>query len=297
MKVCFFMAVTPRDVVIADYAIRSYGKITGLDFELVVYANGLTEAQRRFYFPRWKRLPRVRVDLSEPLNSIRHDDKTISSLNLRGPYQLHDLILDTELRKIQADYIVAVDADFEILNQRFVHHIFDALDSDRTLIGYSTDSSPGMKWFSSYSNETIFLRGRYHTWFCAYRREAFTLSDCRLTSHGEEASAEMKAQGITKSVWDTSAHFQESLQALGYRFRSLPENLRGDYMHYGAFSKNMSITRSRVMLYRAMKLREKHFLGRRLHTKLGRRFLALVGIDDAVDKERGRYQKHTLINW
>src|SRR2546423_1696208 len=44
-EVTFFMIVTPRDVVIADYAIRSYARVDDLDFTLLVYSNYLLPEQ------------------------------------------------------------------------------------------------------------------------------------------------------------------------------------------------------------------------------------------------------------
>ena len=42
------MIVTPRDVVIADYAVRSYGRIRDLDFKLAVYSNYLLPEQKAY---------------------------------------------------------------------------------------------------------------------------------------------------------------------------------------------------------------------------------------------------------
>jgi len=40
------MIVTPRDVVIADYAVRSYAKVRDLDFTLLVYSNYLLPSRK-----------------------------------------------------------------------------------------------------------------------------------------------------------------------------------------------------------------------------------------------------------
>ena len=53
-EITFFMIVTPRDVVIADYAVRSYAKMRGHDFTLLVYSNYLLPEQKAYYFPRWE---------------------------------------------------------------------------------------------------------------------------------------------------------------------------------------------------------------------------------------------------
>src|SRR4030088_1279280 len=63
------MIVTPRDVVIADYAIRSYAKIRDLDFSLLVYSNYLLPEQKAYFFPRWEVLPFVEI-----ARNPHHDD-------------------------------------------------------------------------------------------------------------------------------------------------------------------------------------------------------------------------------
>ncbi|HEY3057803.1 MAG TPA: hypothetical protein VGL99_02405, partial [Chloroflexota bacterium] len=57
----FFMIVTPRDAVIADYAVHSYTKLSGLDFSLRIYSNYLLPQQKEYYFPRWEQLPFVDI--------------------------------------------------------------------------------------------------------------------------------------------------------------------------------------------------------------------------------------------
>lgn len=42
VKITFFMIVTDRDLVIADYAVRGYGKIKDIPFKLRVYSNWIT---------------------------------------------------------------------------------------------------------------------------------------------------------------------------------------------------------------------------------------------------------------
>src|SRR5690349_12085369 len=96
------MIVTPRDVVIADYAVRSYAKLYGkCDFRLCVYSNYVLPDQKRFYFPRWEALPFVDV-VRNP-----HHDEDIGRIRgrvtedaLEGPFEYCDPIWDRELRKI-----------------------------------------------------------------------------------------------------------------------------------------------------------------------------------------------------
>src|ERR1700737_4420134 len=96
------MIVTPRDVVIADYAVRSYAKLKGVDFTLVVYSNYLLPEQKAYYFPRWEGLPFVAIarnphhDVDLPGISSR-----IQSDALEGPFEYCDPLWDRELRRIQ----------------------------------------------------------------------------------------------------------------------------------------------------------------------------------------------------
>ena len=96
-EVTFFMIVTPRDVVIADYAIRSYAKIHGLEFRLLVYSNYLLPEQKEYYFPRWESLPFVEV-----ARNPHHDDDIsaigtrVNAERLEGPFEYCDPIWDRE---------------------------------------------------------------------------------------------------------------------------------------------------------------------------------------------------------
>src|SRR5206468_1036607 len=72
--------------------------------------------------------------------------------------------------------VATVDADFELLRPRFVRHMLQAFRDQPRLIGFSTDYSPRRVHFESFTDETIMLNERNHTWFCVYRREAFALA-------------------------------------------------------------------------------------------------------------------------
>src|SRR5262245_35228646 len=115
------MIVTPRDVVIADYAVRGYARIRGLDFSLLVYSNYLLPEQKSYYFPRWESLPFVQL-----ARNAHHDadlasiSTRIHSDSLEGPFEYCDPIWDRELRTIDTPFIATVDADFEILRPGFV---------------------------------------------------------------------------------------------------------------------------------------------------------------------------------
>jgi hypothetical protein len=251
--ITFFMIVTPRDAVIADYAVKSYRKLRNLDYALVVYSNYLLPEQKRFYFPRWERNPRVRIVRNEHHDlDIEAIKSRIDSEDLEGPFEYCDPIWDRELPKIQTAYVAQVDADFEILNPRFVYYMIDALGHDPQLIGYSTDYSPPAVTFEPYKGHYIILNERNHTWFCIYRREAFALSQVSHAYYREE----LTASSIRVSGWDSSAWFQKSLRDQGWRFDYLHGRFRRDFIHYGAFSKNTLVTRDTVATFRRVALVE-----------------------------------------
>src|SRR5687768_2859816 len=100
------MIVTPRDAVIADYAINSYAKVRDEDFTLLVYSNYLLPEQKAYYFPRWEQLPFVEI-----ARNPHHDadlpgiGERIHSDALEGPFEYCDPLWDRELRKIQTPFV------------------------------------------------------------------------------------------------------------------------------------------------------------------------------------------------
>lgn len=169
VKITFFMIVTDPDVVIADYAVRSYAKIKGIKFALRVYSNWVSSSLRRQYFPRWRKFSFV--EIIEPEGQT--DENKPTDRRLEGPFERCDSIWDRELKKIDTPYHATVDADFEILNPKFLPVMLARLDSDPNLIALSTDYSPTVtNHYDSYSNQVICLNERWHTWFCIYKRKA-----------------------------------------------------------------------------------------------------------------------------
>src|SRR5919201_430568 len=130
-KITFFMIVTPRDAVIADYAVKSYGKIRDLDYSLLVYSNYLLPEQKWYYFPQWEQNPRVQISRNDQHDADVESIKTrIWDENLEGPFEYCDPIWDRELRKIDARFVATVDADFEILGAGFVKHMLRRLRAE-----------------------------------------------------------------------------------------------------------------------------------------------------------------------
>jgi hypothetical protein len=262
-EVTFFMIVTPRDVVIADYAIRSYGKIRGLHFKLLVYSNYLLPDQKAYYFPRWSRLPFVEIARNE------HHDAQIAEIGARvvqdrleGPFEYCDPLWDRELPLIQTPFVATVDADFEILRPRFVNYLMQRLRDEDDLVAMSTDYSPTDVVFEPYTGNTIVLNERNHTWFCVYKRKAFEVSNVSQAFHREM----LVGAPVERNCWDSCAYFQKSLRDQGLRLEHLHGRFRREFIHYGAFSKNTTVTRESVGLFRMLAIAEntmpRRFAGR-----------------------------------
>jgi hypothetical protein len=249
-KITFFMPVTDRDAVIADYSIPSYGKIKGIPFRLRVYSNWLSAANRKHYFPRWKRHPFV--DLLE--NEWQREKERPRGKGLEGPFFKGAYIWDTELKKIDTPYHATVDADFEVLNGRFVNEMLDALDADPKLIAMSAEYSPVKEpYYDIHTDDIIRLNERWHTWFCIYKREALASP----VSHALREEVD-PTQPVPRGIWDDAGYLQKTLREEGYRLAALDHRFRGDFIHYGAFSRNRHITRANVALYRRIRIFRKN---------------------------------------
>jgi hypothetical protein len=252
-EVTFFMIVTPRDAVIADYAVRSYSRVRDLDFSLLVYSNYMLPEQKAYYFPRWERLPFVDIAHNSHHDpDLRGINERISSDSLEGPFEYCDPIWDRELRKIKTAYVASVDADFEVLRPGFLSHMLRRLRADPELVGMSTDYSATAVVHEPYSGNTITLNERNHTWFCIYKQDAFERSQVSHAFHRDM----LPGAAVERNCWDSSAYFQKSLRDQGLRFDYLHGKFRRDFIHYGAFSKNTSVTRETVAMFRQFAILE-----------------------------------------
>jgi hypothetical protein len=258
-KITFFMLVTNRDCMIADYAISSYTKIWvekkqyGYnDFVLFVYLNCLSEENKSFYLPKWRAYPFVTLyDNAEKMQEdAPYPGQEIISpegyVNKREDYTENcDELWTTDLKKFNTPYIATVDADFEILNADFYFYLVTQLEQNKNYIGASSSYSSTALQYDTYSKRDIELQERNHTWFCIYRKEAFSLSS---VSHFyyEEVSPEGKV-----AAFDSAAYFQHDLKLnQHFTFATAPKSFRSSFVHYGATSKNRSLNRKNIGLYR-----------------------------------------------
>jgi hypothetical protein len=252
-EVTFFMIVTPRDVVIADYAIRGYSRVKHLDFTLHVYSNYLLPEQKAYYFPRWEKLPFVHIARNEQHDAdIAAIGTRITEQRLEGPFEYCDPIWDRELHTFQTPFVATVDADFEILRPRFLTTIMQRLKTEADLVAMSTDYSPTGVVFEPYTGNTIILNERNHTWFCIYKRQAFETSQVSHAFHREM----LVGAPVERNCWDSCAFFQKSLRDAGLRLDHLHGRYSRDFIHYGAFSKNTTVTRESVAMFRRLAIVE-----------------------------------------
>jgi hypothetical protein len=291
-EVTFFMIVTPRDAVIADYAVRSYAKVDPrrVAFRLLVYSNYLLPEQKAYYFPRWEQLPFVQIAKNAHHDAdIKTIGARINNERLEGPFEYCDPIWDRELHKIDSPMVATVDADFEVLRPRFVHHILQRLRDEPDLVAMSTDYSPTGVVFEPYTGNTIVLNERNHTWFCVYKHKAFEISQVSHAFHREMlAGAE-----VERNCWDSCAYFQKSLREQGLKLDSLNGRFRRDFIHYGAFSKNTTVTRESVGTFRLLAIVE-NTMPRRLAGTFRR---ARTVVLPRLENNRYQWVREAPIRW
>jgi hypothetical protein len=293
-KVIFFMIVTDRDIIIADFAVKSYARIQGIGFRLLIYSNWLSVEIKKEYFPRWEKLPYVDIQKNEWQDKMEKPTADLDPTTKPGdgrvlidrfdrPYS----IWDRELKKIGTPYVATADADFEILDGCFVTEMIKMLDSDARLALVSTDYSPlNPRYFDTYSKEEIVLNERWHTWFCIYRKEVLS-SEVSFLHH------EIQTDGpIRRLVWDDHGFFQKALKDRpGMHLRALDAAFQPCFIHYGAFNKNRSINQKNIGVYRFLRIVGKRGimgLGGRVVRGMANRLVHLL----FPEKERLSYKNY-----
>jgi hypothetical protein len=138
VKITFFMIVTDPDIGIADYAVKSYAKVQGIPFKLRIYSNWVSPHLKERYFPIWRSFDFVEIEENE----WQKDKSGLQGNSLEGPYEKGFTIWDKELKKIQTPYFATVDADFEILDAKFIPVMLNHLDKESNLVAMATDYQP-----------------------------------------------------------------------------------------------------------------------------------------------------------
>jgi len=270
------MIVTDPDVVIADYAVRSYGKIHDLNFKLRIYSNWVSSSLKKRYFPRWRQFSFV--EIVDP--DWHTEENKPTDRRLEGPFERCDTIWDRELKKIATPYHATVDADFEILDAKFVPVMLGCFDNNTNLIAISTDYTPLVSdHYDSYSSQVICLNERWHTWFCIYKHAAL---QCEV-SHA--VHVETLSGSVRYKSWDTSGYFQKALkETYGFDLGVLDFKYQSCFIHYGAFSKNRDINESNVAVYRRLQILRKRGLFGRVDGLVGKVDLLAQKSADFTDR-------------
>lgn len=254
-KITFFMIVTPRDILIADYSIKSYQKLykkyfATLPFKLVIYANTFSNDLKNEYFDEWRKLPYTEIYDNEQ-KKIKHTEigKVIISpegmeRTVEGKFELCDTIWSEAFLKFETPYWATVDADFEILNPDFILYMIEKMDKDDNLVVMSSDYSPTKCHLGEFD-----LCERYHTWFCIYKKSA---QICKVSHYW---FSETDENGKILVGYDSAANLQKHLREdYGFKMEACPQKYQNQFIHYGAFSKNRLIDKSNIEKFRKISI-------------------------------------------
>ena len=255
-----FMLVTNRDCILAHHSILSYRKLWKIydSFVLEVYANCLKAEKKERYFPQWEKLPYVAIRDNEANGKLvrKKGEKFVNPEGKRFRYEdsceHYDEVWTREHQLAKTPFWATVDADFELLAPQFIVEMMNTLRADPTLAGISTDYSSTEDAFDTYSQQVIRLNERWHTWCCIYRRETGKY----LREVSSFYSETVLPDGL-RHAFDSYAKVQQHLISAGHRMVKLPDRFQEQFIHYGGFSKNKSVTGKNVYFYRHLAIAAK----------------------------------------
>ena len=120
--------------------------------------------------------------------------------------------------------------------------------SDNPKLGFhSAEFTSTLPEFCGYSQTQCFMAPRHHTWFCLYRRAALELDS-------DFSFYEETHQGLPLK-FDHSAGLQMRLtRDHQFEGKTLRHNQRWHFIHYGAFSKNRSLSGNKLRFYRWLRV-------------------------------------------
>ena len=240
--ITFFMLVIDRDVLIADYAVRSFSMIKDFKFKLRIYSNWMTPEHKQKYFERWRKYDYVEIVANDwqDLNNLPPED---TFFGRQGSYERCDPIWDRELRKINTPYCATVDADFEILNPEFVTVMLQSMEDDPGIGVMSVNKCKTGPYYDTILNE------RMNTWFCVYRKGTLRCSVSHL--YYEEWISDKEP----KNTWDSSGFYQKALREIdGWDLATIDGRYGVCFIHYGAFSKNRHLDETNIEIYRLLRI-------------------------------------------
>lgn len=276
VAVTLLMLVTPRDIPIAHYSIRSLLRLTLAlpSLQAVVYCNGLSAEM--IHKARQLLANQTRVTLIDNTARLKAErPKAGPFINeygilatRQGPFEIPPDVWSRELISLPTEIVGIIDADFEALNHGFVEKMLCEIGTNPNIAFYSTDYNPTQELFETYSKERALIWERWHTWFCLYRRSA--LLKAHNFGYFEDRGGKIPIK------FDHSSKLQQILiQEHGYMGASLNGEMSNQYIHYGAFAQNRSLCGRRLSIYRLLKIAShngwKHKHGSALASKLVRR--------------------------
>lgn len=178
-----------------------------LPFTLYIYANTFTQDLKDEYFDNWKKLPYVELydNADKKDKYVKMGEVLVSpegyKRGVQGKFEVPDGIWSEAFLNFETPYGATVDADFEILNPKFIIRMIDKLDSNDNLVAMSTDYSPTQDYLGAYD-----LFERYHTWFCIYKKKAQV---CKVSHF---FYGETDENGKIILGYDCAAYFQKHLR-------------------------------------------------------------------------------------
>lgn len=280
-KLTLLMIITPTDFAIARYSLGALRKhIRSLsDCSLLIYQNGLSEQQEREIATitngtEWLLISN-RTALLNDIDNMKVGKQYVTDQGAtalrEGLYENGAEIWSRELVRLDLPLVGIIDADFEIFDPSFVPEMMAVFANDDKLAIFATEHSQTQEYFETYSQENARVMERWHTWFCIYRKAALEQNhDFSYKEFQDEIS------GIPIK-YDHSAWLQKILLEYGWCGHALPRENYWKYLHYGAFSKNRSLSGAKLKIYRFFRiLRHNGF--RHLHrSELASQPLQLIG--------------------
>lgn len=300
LRLTSIMIITPLDFGIAKYCLASLKEHKRLlpNFSVLVYLNGLSEVQENQLLTiidgtSWLSISN-RSKLQKIADNIEvgewyHTEEGGTALR-QGKYEGPEEIWSRELVRLDLPLVGMIDADFEIFNPSFISQMIDAFADDEKLAIFATDYSPTQKLFETYSQKPALVMERWHTWFCIYRKAALEQNhDFSYREFADETSD-------LPIKYDHSAWLQKRLIENGWCARELKRSQQWQYLHYGAFAKNKSLSGASLRYYRFLRVlrhngfrhsHESEFASQQLR-RIGEMAYRWLGLE-VYDRQRQRY--------
>jgi hypothetical protein len=300
LRLISLMIITPRDSDIAKCCLSSLRKhIPHLpNFSLLIYQNGLSELQEQEISTVIRGTPWLSVSNRSRLQEFAgnlevgawYRTEEGGTAFRQGMYESPDEIWSRELVRLDSPLVGIIDADFEVFDPSFIPEMIQAFADDDKLAIFATEHSPTQKVFETYSQIPALVMERWDTWFCIYRKAALEQTHDFSYREFREESSELPIK------YDHSAWLQKCLIEGGWHGRELERSQQWKYLHYGAFSKNRSLSKSRLRFYRFFRVlrhsgfrhwHKSEFAANQLR-RLGNKAYRWLGLE-VYDRERQRY--------